>query len=309
MSNLVQTSFDYDALSPETRQFVQQKTDEIHGQLKRTAEGIIKKEIGHGKYEQWLSSEFQMSLSTALKFTQVAARFGDKSVNFTDLSASVLYELAAPSTPDTIVEEVIAGTIDPDLTAIKEAKDALKKAEEAEREARQEAEVLQQQLLTSTQATIDAQEQASRLTKQIEQLHQEITTISTPQTIVQEKEVTPPEVKAQLERLHQKIITLTEQRNNLSEEAKRLGEEARAVTFQRNEQKHHDRTREQWRRVSGDIHTTLLKLITHLPSPVDTQVFEAEDWTRLTQTTETVDRCLHECRRLESRIQMIVDSE
>ena len=70
-----------EGLDAETREFVQLKTDEIHGQIKRTAEGVIKigqnliaiKEyLRHGRFLPWLKASFGMSENAALKFMQVA---------------------------------------------------------------------------------------------------------------------------------------------------------------------------------------------------------------------------------------------
>lgn len=121
--------FDYAGLDEPTRAFVQDKAQRIHARLKRTAEDIIaigqdlievKSRLGHGNYECWLKSEFEMSLWTANKFVQVAVRF--KSVKFTDLPVSVLYELAAPSTPETVIQMIETGQVVPTLSAIREAK-------------------------------------------------------------------------------------------------------------------------------------------------------------------------------------------
>ena len=38
---------------------------------------------------------------------QVANRFGAKSINVMDLNSSILYQLAAPSTPDEVVTRTI----------------------------------------------------------------------------------------------------------------------------------------------------------------------------------------------------------
>ena len=66
--------FCYDDLDAETRAFVQQKADEIHSQLKRTAAGVInigqnlkavkkrlRKEYGRkGYFLPWLKAEFDL---------------------------------------------------------------------------------------------------------------------------------------------------------------------------------------------------------------------------------------------------------
>jgi hypothetical protein len=87
MSDQVQqTAFSYEALDEETRQFVQRKTDEIHGLLKRTAENIIKigqhlqmvkERLPHGQFLSWIETEFAMSRWTAQNFMRVADKFGN----------------------------------------------------------------------------------------------------------------------------------------------------------------------------------------------------------------------------------------
>jgi predicted ribosome quality control (RQC) complex YloA/Tae2 family protein len=74
---------------------------------------------------------------------QVAHRFGegtnDKSLKFKDFSASVLYLLAAPSTPDAIITQVETGEVPANLEAIKEAKRALLASEEKAKRLEEEA--------------------------------------------------------------------------------------------------------------------------------------------------------------------------
>jgi Protein of unknown function (DUF3102) len=67
----------------------------------------VKAALPHGQWEAWLRSEFDWSLSSALKMMQVAERF--KSVRFTDLRLDVssLYLLAAPSTPPAVQAEAV----------------------------------------------------------------------------------------------------------------------------------------------------------------------------------------------------------
>jgi len=77
-------SFPYDELDPETRAFVQQKTDEIHGQFKRTAQGVIsigqnlyavKERVGHGHFLAWIQAEFGLTARSAQRFILVAEQF------------------------------------------------------------------------------------------------------------------------------------------------------------------------------------------------------------------------------------------
>lgn len=116
-----------------------EKAQHIHARLKRTAEDIIaigqdllevKARLGHGSFGKWLQSEFGMTDRHALNFMRVASRFGSKSEIISDLPITVLYELASPSMPETVVEMVEAGQIPATLPAIREAKQELVQSEQ-----------------------------------------------------------------------------------------------------------------------------------------------------------------------------------
>ena len=104
-----QKGFDYKVLDRQTQITVKQKTAEIKGLIRQTAQEIVevgqklaevKKQLKHGQFRSWLNNEFNWSISSATKFMQVSEQF--KNVNFThfNFATSALYVLAAPSTPD-----------------------------------------------------------------------------------------------------------------------------------------------------------------------------------------------------------------
>jgi Protein of unknown function (DUF3102) len=73
----------------------------------------VKDRVGHGNFLRWLDVEFEMSEPSAVRMMNVAREYGGKSFPVKDLKRSVLYELAAPSTPpevrDKIERRVLAG--------------------------------------------------------------------------------------------------------------------------------------------------------------------------------------------------------
>ncbi len=106
-------------LSVEVRQSQALRAERIRLRMKRTAEDIVeigrelteaKAELGHGNFDNWIKQEFEMSKPTALRFMRVYENFGSKNVNLTHLSVSALYLLAESSTPEPVVQEVIART-------------------------------------------------------------------------------------------------------------------------------------------------------------------------------------------------------
>lgn len=93
-----------------------QLAEEICGLLKRTSENVL--EVGkklieakdllpHGEFVEWAVKETGLSASTARRFMRVAERFGGKTAIMTVLPPTVLYLLAAPSTTDAAVDEVV----------------------------------------------------------------------------------------------------------------------------------------------------------------------------------------------------------
>lgn len=68
----------------------------------------VKKIVGHSHFGRWVDAEFGWSPATALRFMQVET-LATKNVNLTNLNLplSGIYALAAPGTPEHVIEEVI----------------------------------------------------------------------------------------------------------------------------------------------------------------------------------------------------------
>ncbi len=127
--------FDYSALDAETLDFVQKQTGEIRSLMKRTAQDIIniglklieiKKRLGHGQYRKWIKAEFNWGKSTANSFENVAKQFANVQ-NLDIFTPSVLYELAAPSTPESARKEAIVRAEAGEKIGYKSAKQIKKK--------------------------------------------------------------------------------------------------------------------------------------------------------------------------------------
>ncbi|CAH1653268.1 hypothetical protein CHELA1G11_10612 [Hyphomicrobiales bacterium] len=64
--------------------------------------------LGRGSFLAWIEAEFSMSQRTAYNFMAVHKKFGNKVATVASLPPTALYALAAPSTPDSIREELVA---------------------------------------------------------------------------------------------------------------------------------------------------------------------------------------------------------
>jgi hypothetical protein len=109
-----QKAFDYSVIDEKDRDFLRGKEQAIKG---RTTQTIIengrdlleaKTRVGHGNFLKWVEGCFPWSERTARKFMSAADSF--KSAQCADLEniqSSVLYLLAAPSTPESARTEAI----------------------------------------------------------------------------------------------------------------------------------------------------------------------------------------------------------
>ena len=134
------TLFDYDQLSADTASEVRAATERIKLRIKRAAEDIVaigqdltavKEKLEHGQFLGWIEAEFEMSQRTAYNFMQVAEKFGKFAI-IANFSPTVLYALAAPSTPESVREEAISRVEQGESLSVKEVQELKRKAKEAE---------------------------------------------------------------------------------------------------------------------------------------------------------------------------------
>lgn len=112
--------FDYAALDAETRIVVQLRRDELKTLFRETAQNIftigekladVRDRLQHNKsggFDGWIETEFGLSRRTAYNFINVYERLANRA-NFAQLAVatSALYLLAAPSTPDEVVDQLL----------------------------------------------------------------------------------------------------------------------------------------------------------------------------------------------------------
>ncbi len=249
--------------------------ERIRTRMKRTVEDIIeigrdliaaKERIGHGGFGDWLEAEFDMSDSAATKFMQSAERFGGKNVNFTNLPTSVLYLLAAPSTPDPIVEKVTSGEIPATTAAVKEA---IAKAKAAEKDAAAARKALTEQ----QEEYAAAQARAASLARTIDSLKTELEQAK-PKTI--EKIVEKPDPK------QAKRIKELEAQLEAAERDKDAAEQhAQAVQAQAEANLPEVRARARWESQATQMGTLLREALAYLPAQEDLAAFGSAEWRRM----------------------------
>ena len=136
--------FDYSALDADTAHAIMRAADSIKHRktsIGRDLIGIgtdlikVKDQLDHGRFGAWLDAEFGWSQRTARNYMMAAEAFAAKSEIVADLAPTVLYALAAPSTPaavrDDVVRRLEAGEPVPDRSVKLMIKEAMRPAAEA----------------------------------------------------------------------------------------------------------------------------------------------------------------------------------
>jgi hypothetical protein len=104
----------------------------------------VKKNIGHGHFLPWIEAEFGMSERSARRFMESSEAFSSKTANLADLPPSVIYALAAPSTPEEVREVIVERAASGEkVTAaeVKQLKDKLKEKEEKIKQIKNQKEI------------------------------------------------------------------------------------------------------------------------------------------------------------------------
>jgi hypothetical protein len=116
MNTPAQLRFDYHALDASARAFVLERTERIHNLARMTAAGIVqigqyltevKSRLKHGQFQDWIGKEFAWGDDSARNFMRVYERFKNRNFRDLEIDVSALYLIAAPSTPEPVVTEVI----------------------------------------------------------------------------------------------------------------------------------------------------------------------------------------------------------
>jgi hypothetical protein len=134
----------------------------------------VKQQLPHGQFGAWLQAEFGMTERTARNYMNAAVEFGAKSEIISDLPATTLYALSAPSTPAPVKEVVIARLESGERLNGQEVQDLIRDARDTERQAREEAKLMPRQRRTRAQQ--QAERERHRQEREREQQEREVAT-------------------------------------------------------------------------------------------------------------------------------------
>ena len=111
------STFDYSLFDEDLSAYLREKTTGIKQLVRRSGQDIInigqslidvKGKLEHGQFYLWLETEIGLNYRTANRFMSVAERFKSEQLLDLDILPSALYELSAPSVPETATEEALS---------------------------------------------------------------------------------------------------------------------------------------------------------------------------------------------------------
>lgn len=249
----------------------------------------------HGGFEKCVEKRFNFGLTTAYNIMWRYEQFGTfQNFERLDIALSAQTLLSQPATPQEARNEALQRAEQGEKITIKLAKDiieaqrAQKQAEEESQKAREEVEKAHKQLWQTQEIS---QRQSERWNAQLDRLRLEI-------ELLKKSPVVSSEAQATIEQLTKQRDNLSRLVNDLSADLDTMRESNEAKRAQEAQDL---RVRQNWRSVTDAFHKQVLKLLSQFPTPVDTQVFEAEDWERLFQVRELARRFQAECNELKQQ--------
>jgi hypothetical protein len=129
------------------------------GEKLHEAREIFRYDRNEGGFEGWVESRLTFSRRTAYNMIDAFTRLSGESVqNLHTLSRTVLYELAAPSTPDEVRQEVVQRAEAGQNVTHKDVLELKRKLKEAKAKAKESAEVADMQKTRADQLAAQGQD-------------------------------------------------------------------------------------------------------------------------------------------------------
>src|SRR2546421_3188231 len=143
----------------------------------------------------------------------------------------------------------------------------------------------------------ETQEQIAELQKQINDLNEDLEKEkdSVPETIksqIKDLQVQIDTYKAVAKEKEARIEEVRAYNKKIADENRKLSEEARLMSAETQASVGCARIRQKWRKDTTDLHVAIAKFVAELPSMIDQESLEGDDWSRQAQCVEILQRAL-----------------
>jgi hypothetical protein len=106
--------------------------------------------------------------------------------------------------------------------------------------------------------------------------------------------------KALIDAKEKSIEEIRSYNAKIAETNKRLSEEARLMSAETQASVGRARIRQKWRKDTSDLHVAIAKFVAEMPSMIDQESLEGDDWGRQAQCTEILQRALSALRQMRN---------
>ena len=262
-----------------------------------------KSKMGHGKFYRWLEA-INVSPTKAQDYMMIVEKLGEELSNPPhggDLAFRQWREIARSPEQKQIIAKINSGEIEATSKAINAELEAAKQRAKAEKEARERAEEDANRAKAKAQSAQIAQ---SQLEQEISTLKSKLETMARPQEKIIYEDT--PETRNTLANLKKKqddlLNELRRKEKNLeeikvhnakfAEENRKLTERMRQNLEQEEAIKERLRVQNQWRRATDKCYSNITQFISEIPSPIDQESLDGDDWARQAQCIEILQRAL-----------------
>ena len=177
-------AFDYGSMSAPEVAALRSQADKIRRLSRSSMATIIelgrelvdaKKRLPHGQFERWVEAECGFTRRTANNYMTAASFADDKPETVSDLSPSLVYQLASKSTPVEIVDEILDRARKGEVIDQREVECRLREASRQQRaEAKKEKKRKSREISAKTRKRRAAEEEKHKaVRREREQRHQE----------------------------------------------------------------------------------------------------------------------------------------
>ena len=213
-------------------------------------------------------------------------------------------QLAAPSTSLAVIEQVLSGEIEATTQAIKEANEKAKELETRNKQLQSKFDFYVQ----------DASQKEEILNETIDDLRQQLDSVSHRDVEIQEKEGIPTKTQEYIEKLESDLQERTQQRDNLAELredlSRELDEHRDANKARREQEMYEHRINDRVKKICEAWGKTAVQLLGQLPSPIEGQVVTAANWALIDHAADMAQRIIDAIAQIKAaQVSGFLDAE
>lgn len=300
-SDPIQVAYDYSRVTPEQSDKLQAIYNRVLIRHVATAyedgkdllEARNIQGLPYKEFIAWAQGVFGWGESSIKNKMNVALSWGPITPTVGVIEDRAMYVLSTKDTPESARKEAkqrLTSGEDIDKEGAKEIRDR-HKAEVSELEAKNKQ--LQTKFDFHKQY---AQQQEELLNAKIDDLEQELATLSQPQTIIEEKHVIPPETLEHIQKLEAELKERTKERDGLSQLreqlSKELDEQRDANKARREQELYEHRINDRVRKSAEEWGKYSVTFLGQFPSPIESQVVTANNWALLDHAADMAQKII-----------------